>query len=174
MHIQNIKLLSAIGVKLWPMLKLHVFYFQFDLWPWRMTLTFHQNVQLDVIHMYAKYQVATCNSWIYMNFVKVGRKQTNQQTNRQGKNNTIMYVPQYRLAGGHKNEYSGNQRSKKLRPRWDIKYTTSVWDYSLCQSDPFCITRFNFFTAKIKTWTYLANTIYNRKTARGLLRCYLW
>ena len=37
----NIKLLYAIGGKLWPMLKLHVFYLQFDLWHLRMTLTFH-------------------------------------------------------------------------------------------------------------------------------------
>ena len=37
----NIKLLSAIGEKLWPLLKLHVFDLQFDLevwpWPWHVT-----------------------------------------------------------------------------------------------------------------------------------------
>ena len=73
-HMPNIKLLSAICEKLWPMLKLHFFTFNltFDLegwpWPWHFT---HQNVRLDVTHMYAKYQVAICNRWKVMTNVKV-------------------------------------------------------------------------------------------------------
>ena len=58
----NIKLLSAIGAKIYPMIKLHVFTFNltFDLegWPWLFT---PQNVRGDVTHMYAKYQEVTFN-----------------------------------------------------------------------------------------------------------------
>ena len=55
----NIKLLSSILQKLWPMCLDFVF-FTFDLegWPWPFTT---QNVQLHEIHMHAKYQVAIFN-----------------------------------------------------------------------------------------------------------------
>ena len=60
----------------------HSFNLTFDLevwpWPWHFT---PQNVWLDVTHMYAKYQIAICKSWILINFVKVGRKQTDGKNN---------------------------------------------------------------------------------------------
>jgi len=73
-HMPNIKLLSAIGEKLWPMLKLHVFDLQFDLevgpWHWHVI---HQIVRLSEINSLAKYQVAICNRsrWKVMANVKV-------------------------------------------------------------------------------------------------------
>ena len=70
----NIKLLSAIGEKLWPLLKLHVFDLQFDLevwpWPWHVT---HQIVRLNEMNTHAKYEVAICNRWKVMTNVKVAR-----------------------------------------------------------------------------------------------------
>ena len=61
----NIKFLSWILHKLWPMLKFEQFwpvYLTFDLegWPWPLPFT-TQNVQLHEIHMHAKYQVAIFN-----------------------------------------------------------------------------------------------------------------
>jgi len=66
----------------------------FDLEEW--TWTWHvytQNLQLHDIHVHIKYEVSICIISKFMTNVKVGRKQTNQQTNKQtdrgGKNNMI-------------------------------------------------------------------------------------
>ena len=52
--------------------------------------------------MYAKCQVAICSGFlILMNFVKVGRKQTNQQTNQQTDRAKTIYPPVW--TWGYKN-----------------------------------------------------------------------
>ena len=89
----NIKLLSSILQKLWPMLKFERFwpiYLTFDLeeWPWPFTT---QNVQLYEIHMHAKYQAAIFNIAKVMANVKGC---TNQQILQTGQK---QYVPQYSL-----------------------------------------------------------------------------
>jgi len=73
----NIKLLSSILKKWWPMLKFSdgrtdAISLTFDLagWPWPSPFT-TQNVQLHEIHMHAKYQVAILNIEKVMANVKV-------------------------------------------------------------------------------------------------------
>ena len=63
-------------------------YLTFDLkwWPWPWPFTNH-NVQFHEIHMHAKYAVAIFNRAKVIAKCKSWRKQTGQQTNRQGKNN---------------------------------------------------------------------------------------
>ena len=83
----NIKLLSSILQKVWPMLKFERFwpiYLTFDLegWPWPWPFN-TKNVQLYEIHMHAKYQVAIFNIAKVMANVKVcANQQTNKQTDR--------------------------------------------------------------------------------------------
>ena len=73
-HMPNIKLQSAIGEKLWPLLKLLIFYLQFDLWPWKITLTLTchpSKCALNKINTDDKYQVAICKRCKVMANVKV-------------------------------------------------------------------------------------------------------
>ena len=83
-RMSNRKYLHQLVQKLWCIknTQFWTIYLTFEGLPWSSHFA-PQNVRLDVIHMYAKYQVAICNRWIVMNNVKVGHK----QTNRQGKNN---------------------------------------------------------------------------------------
>ena len=62
-------------------------------------------MQLEQMHMHAKYQVSICNGSKVMANVKVVLKQTNNVTNKQTDKQTgqKQYAPQI-LSGGHKNK----------------------------------------------------------------------
>ena len=69
----NIKSLSVMAQKLWPMLKLHGqdSIFIFEEWPWPCNVI-TEIVQLNEMHLYTKYQMSICIRSKVMANVKMG------------------------------------------------------------------------------------------------------